>query len=961
MKMSNKDLSSLADTTKATTTKINDMNEENIFNEEAAEEARSHPMALVIEDDKPSEINVVSELKKKNFLYKTAKTVDEGIEVYKNLDKQGIKIDVLFLDIVLKDKSSGIEFLKIIRTNHWMENTFIIVMSSLEDSKVVNECYKYKIENFLHKPIKKKEFQIEERKIFNHLRKMKCPIDGYSIVKLLDKTQEKESHLVRCEKTKELFLLKKIYCPSNSILLKNQDLLNELNNNNECCNCSTIIKLITSKILNKCNYLIMEYSEFGSLSKKILEKKEELNQERYLKGESVKNYKQMFDTEQILLWMSEIILALYSLHEKEIMHKNIKIENIYIFNEKLVKIKNIYSARINEEKKNEFNSLLYMPPEMFSFQEYTCYTDIWDLGIVLYELVMLEKPFQGINNDEIKNNIINEKYAPFPETIDIRLKRLLELTLAFINHRASAARLLELKFIREKIDYLYKTKVIKDDALYKKISSLPLRENNYKFSFEKKTYSKKEVNKKDESIVDNTNNIYNNHKFFHRNESTKKEEKISFRNKIRSSTVIPKVSKNNVFNRNPKKKVITEIKEYDYYRLFKALTYIVFLFPKKIITKGLFSGVDELIEEYYIRNLDEEWGITEEDIQNLIELRYIIEKKIKNQKFFTFELYKMKNVDNTINFPEEPQYLEYLPEPVTLTCKLLLKMKDVFKDCRYLLENEFATEKDKIKIITSKKIYHTYTCIKLLSKINIDKCSQNEKLSIILNLYQIMCFHFIIKQIVTDYSKTYNENKKNSLLIEFKNLLNILIPTKPVEITYNISGELITLYELKHIVLRRNRKPPNKFFKLTYNSDQRINFLDGDWEDFSFKQRVKILCLCFDPVDLFDDKVNDIMQPLGICFNDKTFDRDLDNSFHLFVKENIWIDDNNSKLNVPYFLKEYLFDLDNDENKMIDVLLQELYKDPFMYKEYRKMQCRMLAGKIMIRYYKEYDKPQRNA
>ena len=962
MKMSNKDLSSLADTTKATTTKINDMNEENIFNEEAVEEARSHPMALVIEDDKPSEINVVSELKKKNFLYKTAKTVDEGIEIYKNLDKQGIKIDVLFLDIVLKDKSSGIEFLKIIRTNHWMENTFIIVMSSLEDSKVVNECYKYKIENFLHKPIKKKEFQIEERKIFNYLRKMKCPIDGYSIVKLLDKTQEKESHLVRCEKTRELFLLKKIYCPSKSVLLKNQDLLNELNNNNEYCNCSTIIKLITSKILNKCNYLIMEYSEFGSLSKKILEKKEELNQERYLKEDSVKNYKQMFDTEQILIWISEIILALYSLHEKEIMHKNIKIENIYIFNEKLVKIKNIYLVRINEEKKSEINSLLYMPPEMFSFQEYTCYTDIWDLGIVLYELVMLEKPFQGINNDEIKNNIINEKYIPFPESIDIRLKRLLELTLAFINHRASAARLLELKFIREKIDYLYRTKIIKDDELYKKISSLPLRENDYKFSFEKKAYNKS-IGKKEEDNVDNSNNnIYNNHRFFVRNESsTKKEEKISFRSKIRSSTVIPKVSKNNVFNRNIKKKEINEIKEYDYYRLFKALTYIAFLFPKKIVSKGLFSGVEEFIEEYYIRNLDEEWGISDEDIQNLIELRYITEKKIKNQKFFTFELYKLKNVDNTINFPEEPQYLEYLPEPVTLTCKLLLKMKDVFKDCRYLLENEFATEKDKIKIITSKKIYHTYTCIKLLSKINIDKCSKNEKLSIILNLYQIMCFHFIIKQIVTDYSKSYNENKKNSLLIEFKNLLSILIPTKSVEITYNISGELITLYELKHIVLRRNRKPPNKFFKLTYNTDQRINFLDGIWEDFSFKQRVKILCLCFDPVDLFDDKVNEIMQPLGICFNDKTFDRDLDNSFHLFVKENIWIDDNNSKLNVPYFLKEYLIDLENDENKMIDVLVQELYKDPFMYKEYRKLQCRMLAGKIIIRYYKEYDKPQRNA
>jgi serine/threonine protein kinase len=311
---------------------------------------------------------------------------------------------------------------------------------------------------------------------------MKCPIDGYSIVKLLDKTQNKESHLVRCEKTKELFLLKKIYCPSNDILTKHQDLLNETNNDYS----STIIKLIASKILNKCNYLIIEYSEFGSLSKKILEKKEELNQERYLKEDSVKNYKQMFDTEQILLWMSEIIFALYSLHEKEIMHKDIKIENIYIFNDKLVKIKNLYLVRISEEPKNEFNSLIYMPPEMFSFQEYTCYTDIWDLGIVLYELVMLEKPFQGINSDEIKNNIINEKYPPFPDNIDIRLKRLLELTLAFINHRASAARLLELKFIREKIDYLYNNKIIKGDELYKKISSLPIRDNDYKFSFEKK-------------------------------------------------------------------------------------------------------------------------------------------------------------------------------------------------------------------------------------------------------------------------------------------------------------------------------------------------------------------------------------------------------------------------------------------------------------------------------------------
>ena len=59
------------------------------------------------------------------------------------------------------------------------------------------------------------------------------------------------------------------------------------------------------------------------------------------------------------------------------------------------------------------------------------------------------------------------------------------------------------------------------------------------------------------------------------------------------------------------------------------------------------------------------------------------------------------------------------------------------------------------------------------------------------------------------------------------------------------------------------------------------------------------------------------------------------------------------------FLKEYLYDLDNDENRMINALLQEMYKSPFLYKEYRKIQCRMLGGKIVVRYYKEYDRPQR--
>ena len=955
MKISNKDLSTLAETAKEpSSSKLNEKIESQNYTEI---ENPTHPMALIIEDDEPSEFNVVSELKKVNFLYKTAKTVKEGIEIYKSLDKQGIKIDVLFLDIVLKDKSSGIEFLKIIRANHWMENTFIIIMSSLDDEKVINECYKYTIKNFLHKPIKKRNFKIEERKIFNYLRKMRCPIEGYSIVKLLDKSQERELHLVRNDKNKKLFLLKKIGFLSNQEIIKCQDLL--LNESNKEY-CSTILKLITSKIMNKCNYLITEYSEFGSLSKQILEKKDELIQEGYfMNSEYINKYKQVFDTEQILLWLSEIILALFSLHEKEIVHKDIKVENIYLFNDKLVKIENLYLVRINEPQKIEFNSIIYTPPEMFSFQEYTCYTDIWNLGIVLYELVMLEKPFQGINNDEIKNNIINEIYTPFPEKVDFRLKRLLELTLTFINHRASAARLLELNFIREKIDYLYKNNIIKDDELYQKISKFPIRDDNYKFSFEKNN-SKNDMNKKQQKY-----NYYNKseeslnqklifkEKHLDNSNNNNLSNNKNLRAKYQSSLKIPRMNlKSNKLMNLPK------LKEYDYSRLFRALIYIVFSSPKKIISKGICGEKERLIEEYYFRDLDEDSGIKEEDVNNLIELNYITKKKINNQKFFSYQIYKTKDIDNSINFPEDPNFLEYISDQDTLTCKLLLKMKDIFKDFRYLIENEFATEKDKIKIISNKKFYSILTGIKLLSKISLEKLSQKKKLAIMLNIYQIMSFHLIIKQILSQFSIVKSESKTNNIFNEFLNLLSIISfkNKKEIEIKYNISGEEVSLYELKHIILRRNRVPPHSFFKLAKGNDPKINFLEGKWEDFPFELRTKILCLCIDPSNLLDDIMNDIIQPLGICFSEKTFDKDLDNSFHLFVKDNIWIDNNNSRINIPFFLKEYLYDLDNDENKMINMMLKEIYKDPFMYKEYRKMEIKMSAGKIFVRYYKEYDK-----
>ena len=134
------------DTTKITDNKTDQIEEMDIYEDENEEE---QPMALIIEDDIISQLLLIKEVKKMKFRYKIATTVNEAKEAYLECKKEDISIEIMFLDILLKDNSTGIEFLKIIRENNWMEKTLIIVMSGIDNMNIVLECYKLKIFTFI--------------------------------------------------------------------------------------------------------------------------------------------------------------------------------------------------------------------------------------------------------------------------------------------------------------------------------------------------------------------------------------------------------------------------------------------------------------------------------------------------------------------------------------------------------------------------------------------------------------------------------------------------------------------------------------------------------------------------------------------------------------------------------------------------------------------------------------------
>uniref|UniRef100_A0A8C3ASE7 non-specific serine/threonine protein kinase n=1 Tax=Cyclopterus lumpus TaxID=8103 RepID=A0A8C3ASE7_CYCLU len=164
-----------------------------------------------------------------------------------------------------------------------------------------------------------------------------------------------------------------------------------------------------------------------------------------------------FTGEQVVDWFVQICLGLKHIHDRKILHRDIKAQNIFLTNGGMkAKLGDFGIARMlnntMELARTCVGTPYYLSPEICESRPYNNKTDIWSLGCVLYELCTLRHPFEGSSLRQLVGNICRGSYNPVPSHYSYDL-RLLVTQLFKVNprDRPSVSSVLKRRFLEEHI------------------------------------------------------------------------------------------------------------------------------------------------------------------------------------------------------------------------------------------------------------------------------------------------------------------------------------------------------------------------------------------------------------------------------------------------------------------------------------------------------------------------------
>ena len=157
--------------------------------------------------------------------------------------------------------------------------------------------------------------------------------------------------------------------------------------------------------------IVTEYADGGDLSEKIKEKKNKNNN---------------FTESEILDYFTQICLAIKHIHKKKIIHRDLKSGNIFLMKNGFVKLGDFGIAKGFQKTMDKAKTMVgtpyYLSPEILENKPYDSKSDIWALGVLLYEMMTFKMPFNANSLPMLSVKIMRGNYIPPPTiyTKDLR-------------------------------------------------------------------------------------------------------------------------------------------------------------------------------------------------------------------------------------------------------------------------------------------------------------------------------------------------------------------------------------------------------------------------------------------------------------------------------------------------------------------------------------------------------------
>lgn len=179
----------------------------------------------------------------------------------------------------------------------------------------------------------------------------------------------------------------------------------------------------------------------------------------YVEGHPLTKYiekKKFTSEEKILKVLVQILIGLQHIHSCNLVHRDLKPDNILVTKDKKVKILDFgwgfqIQAHVAEWDTHQIGTLHYMAPEVIKKKPYNHKVDIWSAGCILYEMCTGIDPFNDNESKRIMKNIKKKeiKFAKIPQEFDRCIKLIKLMLTRDPKDRPDASELLNLPFLAE--------------------------------------------------------------------------------------------------------------------------------------------------------------------------------------------------------------------------------------------------------------------------------------------------------------------------------------------------------------------------------------------------------------------------------------------------------------------------------------------------------------------------------